>query len=107
MATKRFLGWIALRWTNYRFRKRMRSSACLLVKSREIKPEVLRYLESLEFRVEKQDRELRMLRWSMEGELMANWDREQDIREKRNRREGDSLREEYGGLTSPSPDDAV
>lgn len=89
MAAKRFLGWLAIRWRNYRFRKRMHSSACLLVKSREIKPEVLRYLESLEYRIEKQDKELRMLRWSLEGELMAEWDREQDVKESRMRREDD------------------
>jgi|GEM_PF-4592686 len=85
------LEWVAIRFKNYRTRRRMRSRAKLLVQAGALKPEILSYLESLEFRVDRQDKELRLLRWSLEGEQMANWDLVQDVLNARIKREDGSV----------------
>jgi hypothetical protein len=85
------LEWIAMRFKSYRMRMRMRSRANFLVKVRALKPEVLSYLESLEFQVDRQEKEMRLLRWALEGEQMANWDLVQDVRDARPNREDDSI----------------
>jgi hypothetical protein len=72
-------GKVSAIWKAYRLRRRMRRIAMLLIEARLGQPELLRYLERLEMRIENQERELRMLRWAVSGEQMADWDHEQDI----------------------------
>ncbi|MDB5049652.1 MAG: hypothetical protein JWO30_2723 [Fibrobacteres bacterium] len=69
---------MAAKWRSFRLRRRMHRFANLLIKAREAKPELLSYLERLEMRSENQARELKMLRWTLAGEQMADWDQEQD-----------------------------
>jgi hypothetical protein len=69
---------LAAKLKAYRIRRRMRRFAELLIEAREAKPELLRYLEGLEMKTETQARELKMLRWTLTGEQMADWDQEQD-----------------------------
>lgn len=83
--------WIAARFNSYRTRSRLRSRAKFLVKVRAFKPEVLSYLEALEFRVDMQDKEIKLLQWALEGEQMANWDLVQDVRDARLRRADDTF----------------
>jgi hypothetical protein len=75
----------AAKWKAFRLRRRMRYFAALVVEAREAKPELLRYLESLESKAENQARELKALRWTLAGEQLADWDQEQDRLEWRNR----------------------
>jgi hypothetical protein len=56
----------------------MQRFAELLIQAREAKPELLRYLERLEMLSENQARELKMLRWTLSGEQMADLDEELD-----------------------------
>ena len=72
---------IGAKWKSIRLRRRMRRFAILLVQAREAEPELIRYLEALEMKCESQDRELRMLRWTLSGEQMADLDMEEDKRE--------------------------
>ncbi|HKP94133.1 MAG TPA: hypothetical protein VJ385_00110 [Fibrobacteria bacterium] len=76
---------LAAKWSSFRLRRRMRRFAVLLVEAREAKPELLRYLESLEMKSDNQARELEMLRWTLAGEKMADWDHEQDRQDWLNR----------------------
>jgi hypothetical protein len=69
---------IVAKWQSFRLRRRMHSFANLLIKAREAKPELLSYLERLEMTSDNQARELKMLRWTLAGEQMADWDQEQD-----------------------------
>jgi hypothetical protein len=66
------------RWQSYRKRRRMQRFAEILIEAREAKPELLRYLERLEMISENQARELKMLRWSLSCEQMADVDEELD-----------------------------
>jgi hypothetical protein len=71
-------GWAVARWRAYRMRQRMHRLARLLMRAREAGPDLFRYLEALEMRVDRQERELAALRWTVKGERMADWDQEQD-----------------------------
>lgn len=71
-------GWALTRWKAYRLRKRMHRLALLLMRAREASPDLFRYVEALEMRVDRQERELAALRWTVKGERMADWDQEQD-----------------------------
>jgi hypothetical protein len=73
-----FARWAMARWRTYRLRKRMRQITRLLMRAREASPDLFRYLEALEMRVDRQERELAALRWTANGERMADWDQEQD-----------------------------
>jgi hypothetical protein len=66
------------RWRAYRLRKRMHRIIRLLMRAREAGPDLFRYVEALEMRVDRQERELATLRWTVKGERMADWDQEQD-----------------------------
>jgi hypothetical protein len=79
------LGWALKRWHFFRLRRRMRRFAELLMQAREAGPELFRYVEALEMRVDSQERELNVLRWTVRGEQMADWDLEQDQLEWRRR----------------------
>ena len=73
-----FARWAMARWKAYRLRKRMHGLARLLIRAREAGPDLFRYVEALEMRVDRQERELTALRWTVKGERMADWDLEQD-----------------------------
>lgn len=79
------LDWGVGHWKYYRLRKRMHGLARLLMKAREAGPELFRYVEMLEAQVDRQERELNHLRWTVNGERMADWDLEQDQLEWRQR----------------------
>ena len=70
--------WAGGRWKFRRLRRRMRRSAWLLMEAREAGPELFRYVETLELQLDRQERELKALRWTVKGERMADWDQEQD-----------------------------
>ena len=48
------------------------------MRAHEASPDLFRYMEALEMRVDRQERELAALRWTVKGERMADWDQEQD-----------------------------
>lgn len=73
-----FARWTMARWRAYRLRKRMHRIIRLLMSAREAGPDLFRYVEALEMRVDRQERELAALRWTVKGERMADWDQEQD-----------------------------
>lgn len=73
-----FARWAMARWRTYRLRKRMRRIMQSLIQAKEAGPELFRYVEALEMRVDRQERELASLRWTVKGERMADWDQEQD-----------------------------
>ena len=72
MGLKAFLG-----------KRRMKRLARMLVAAKEAKPELYRYLETLEARYESQARELRMMRWTVSGERFADIDEDLDLRNRR------------------------
>ena len=73
-----FMRWAIARWKAYRLRRRMHRHARQLIRAQEAGPDLLRYMEALEMRVDRQERELAALRWTVKGERMADWDQEQD-----------------------------
>lgn len=79
---------LAAKWKSARLRRRMRRFAMLLIEAREVKPELLRYLEWLETKSENQARELKALRWTVAGEQMADWDEAQDRKDWLDRADG-------------------
>ena len=85
------LGAALQRWRFFWFRRRMRRFARWLERAREAGPELYRYVEALELRVDRQERELSALRWTVDGERMADWDLEQDQLEWRRRVERNKL----------------
>ena len=72
------LNWVKVRWGLFRTRRRMHRMAAALIRAREAGPDLFRYVEALELRVDRQERELNALRWTVNGERMADWDLEQD-----------------------------
>lgn len=92
------LDWGAGRWKYYRLRKRMHGLARLLMRAREAGPELYRYVETLEAQVDRQERELGYLRWTVNGERMADLDLEQDRLEWRRRVETSLMRRKSGGV---------
>ncbi|MDB5102394.1 MAG: hypothetical protein JWP91_83 [Fibrobacteres bacterium] len=95
----RMLGWAVASWRFYRLRRRMHHFAILLTKARKAGPDLFRYLEALEFRLESQERELQSLRWTLTAEKMADWDHELDKRDwkSRQRQDPDRVNNQKGG----------
>lgn len=91
-----FLRWATARWRAFRLRKRMHRISRLLMRAREAGPDLFRYVEALEMRVDRQERELAALRWTAKGERMADWDQEQDQLEWRRMVEGNRIKHKNG-----------
>ncbi len=68
---EKILGWAVAKWRFFWLRRRMLHFAMLQIKAREAGPELYRYLEALECRVDTQERELKSLRWTMVGERLG------------------------------------
>jgi hypothetical protein len=94
MGIRKILDWSGQKWDEFLLRRRMRVRAAFLVWLREIEPKILHYLETLECRVESQEKELRALRWALKGEQMGHWDEEQDIRDWKIRTGADTSRKD-------------
>jgi hypothetical protein len=91
-----FTRWATERWKAFRLRKRMHRITRLLMLAREAGPDLYRYVEALEMRVDRQERELAALRWTVKGERMADWDQEQDQLEWRRMVEDNRLKHKNG-----------
>ena len=92
------LAWGAGSWKYYRLRKRMHGVARLLMQAREAGPELYRYIETLEAQVDRLERELSYLRWTVNGERMADLDLEQDQLEWRKRVETNLRQRKSSGV---------
>jgi hypothetical protein len=92
------LDWGAGQWKYYRLRKRMHGLARLMMQAREAGPELYRYVEMLENQVDRQERELNHLRWTVGGERLADLDLEQDRLEWRQRVETTLRQRKAGGI---------